>query len=98
MSIFGWSLPPGCGSLPGEEDYPCEICGEFENTCVCPECPECGSVGDPDCYKPEGCNLILSQEQIDSLAKNESKWAEQNKRDAEMEARLNEQNYNDEHY
>lgn len=20
MSIFGWSLPPGCGTLPGEED------------------------------------------------------------------------------
>jgi hypothetical protein len=21
MGIFGWSLPPGCGTLPGEEDY-----------------------------------------------------------------------------
>lgn len=22
MGIFGWSLPPGCGTLPGEEDEP----------------------------------------------------------------------------
>ena len=21
MGIFGWSLPPGCGTLPGEEPY-----------------------------------------------------------------------------
>lgn len=21
MGVFGWSLPPGCGTLPGEEDY-----------------------------------------------------------------------------
>ncbi len=29
-SIFGWSLPPGCGTLPGEEsEAPC-----------CENCPE----------------------------------------------------------
>ena len=25
MSIFGWSLQPGCGALPGEEDGVYEV-------------------------------------------------------------------------
>lgn len=25
MSIFGWSLPPGCGTLPGEESGAYEL-------------------------------------------------------------------------
>lgn len=50
MSIFGWSLPPGCGTLPGEEDYYCAVCGQIDNNCVCDECPECGEVGNPDCH------------------------------------------------
>jgi hypothetical protein len=25
MSLFGWSLPPGCGSLPGEESGACDL-------------------------------------------------------------------------
>lgn len=25
MGIFGWSLPPGCGPLPGEEDCAYEV-------------------------------------------------------------------------
>ena len=88
MSLFGWSLPPGCSTLPGEEESPCAVCGQWEDHCICPECHECGCVGDPNCYKPEGCNLILSQEQIDSLKAKEAEWEEQNKRDAEMEASL----------
>ena len=32
MSKLGWSLPAGCGALPGEEDEPepliCDNCGE----------------------------------------------------------------------
>ena len=31
--LFGWSLPPGCGTLPGEEPEPqplrCSHCGGF---------------------------------------------------------------------
>lgn len=26
------------------------VCGLFEEPCLCPECPECGSIGDPQCY------------------------------------------------
>ena len=32
MGIFGWSLPPGCGTLPGEEPEPIQPrchCGAF---------------------------------------------------------------------
>jgi len=33
MGIFGWSLPPGCSTLPGEEPEPvqprCACCGAF---------------------------------------------------------------------
>lgn len=83
MSKFGWSLPPGVTTLPGEEDYPCAVCGKSEDDCICPECPECGVVGDPSCY--EKCNnghfshMTRTQEQIDSLAQAEREWAEQSK-------------------
>lgn len=52
MSKFGWSLPPGCGRLPGEEPTPpCSLCGKDVESddpikgCQCPECPECGEHG-----------------------------------------------------
>lgn len=37
MTEFGWSLPPGCGMLPGEEMLPpcCDECEEEGNN---PEC------------------------------------------------------------
>lgn len=45
MGIFGWSLPPGCGTLPGEEPLPpsCEDCSEerFEK---CPRTDKCQDV------------------------------------------------------
>lgn len=53
MGIFGWSLPAGCGKLPDEEDDgPCQCCGKSVDDCICPECPHCGTLGDPDCYNP----------------------------------------------
>jgi len=54
MGIFGWSLPPGVTHSMIEaqcEGQPCEVCGEFEEDCVCPICPRCGQQGDPNCYK-----------------------------------------------
>lgn len=53
MANFGWSLPPGCGTLPGEEPTPpCDVCGGDVDggTCICPECPVCHEAGNPDCY------------------------------------------------
>ncbi len=88
MSKFGWSLPPGCGSLPGEEDVPCEVCGQFEDNCICPECMKCGEVGNPKCYdslESGGCGMFKSQEQIDSLASADKKWAEDNAAQSDAE-------------
>jgi hypothetical protein len=76
MSLFGWSLPPGCHTLPGEEEYPCEVCNGFpESDCICPECPECGGYGDPDCYKNHG--LVKTPEQIQQFTEREKEWEEE---------------------
>ena len=48
-SIFGWSLPPGCGRLPGEEpDPPCVLCGRHFDLCECAPCEVCT---DPGCLE-----------------------------------------------
>lgn len=51
MGKFGWSYPPGCNGTPWDQDYPCEVCGQGTDDCICPECPTCGEVGNPNCYK-----------------------------------------------
>jgi hypothetical protein len=58
----------------------CSICGLFPDDCICLECPECGTAGDPRCYAEHG--LVRSLEQIKSLSEQEAKW----KADAEAEA------------
>lgn len=57
MGIFGWSYPPGCTSVPGDEpEPPCAICGKQVDSktdpCNCPPCThkdedgdECGECG-----------------------------------------------------
>ncbi len=95
MSAFGWSLPPGCGTLPGEEaEVPCQTCGKNLDDCICPECAVCGSVGDPDCYIREGKihhGLVKTQEQIDSLAAAEKQWAEDNMMQAQAERQIDDE-------
>jgi hypothetical protein len=64
---FGWSLPPGVTSRMIDEAYgvegPCVTCGAANpDDCICPECPECGVIGDPSCYVRHG--LRMSEEQI----------------------------------
>ena len=61
MGIFGWSLPPGVTTLPGEEEYPCEVCGEFPDNCICPECPVCSDAGNPSCYPMHGLHRTFEQ-------------------------------------
>lgn len=52
-SIFGWSLPPGCNSVPGDEPQPpcCEECPEdvFENCPGQDKCQEVYFAGNPAC-------------------------------------------------
>ena len=79
MSLFGWSYPPGAANDPNapynQVDLPCAVCGDDVGDCTCPECPKCGSFGDPDCYTKHG--LVLTPEQKFSLAWNEAHWEEQ---------------------
>ena len=64
MSWEAWGDPP---------DAYCEMCGCEVSSCICPECPECGQIGDPVCYKEHG--LEDSEEQIQSrIATNASFW------------------------
>ena len=81
-NIFGWSYPPGCTGTPFDEELPCEICGEDVDDCICPECPECFTVGDPSCYEKHG--LVRTKEQIASLQKREQQWAEDHKAEKEF--------------
>jgi hypothetical protein len=75
VSIFGSDYPPGCHSVPGDEnDMPCLICGLEIDECICPECSECGTIGDPHCYAHHG--LTRTKAQIDSLAEQERRWAQ----------------------
>ena len=81
MGLFGSDYPPGCHSTPFDEDYPCAVCGGWDvdprlakphaPACICPECPECGTVGDPKCYMPKaegGHGLELSVGQKEKAA------------------------------
>ena len=80
---FGWDLPPGCTHAMIEAqcaEYPCEVCGEYPDNCICPECPICGTNGDPECYKNHG--MIRTPEQIKSL----SEFLESARAEAQAEA------------
>ena len=46
---------------PDFEDYPCDVCGEMEDNCICPECPECNNWGDPTCYLNHGLQRTEEQ-------------------------------------
>lgn len=72
MGIFGWSYPPGVSSIPGDEPFYCEVCGQLDENCICPECPVCGDYGNPHCYRKHG--LEFSKYQKISLEYMELKW------------------------
>jgi len=72
MSIFGWSYPPGCSGPPDDTEFPCAVCGNFADDCICPECPVCGAQGYDFCYKGHG--MVRSEAQEYSLAWNEAHW------------------------
>lgn len=88
-SIFGWSLPPGVShSDIDPPSGPCEICGQNVDAdeCICPECPECGAYGDPDCYEKHW--LVRTEEQINLLANAEKEWEERSRAEEEYFDRL----------
>lgn len=84
--IFGSDYPPGCNSVPGDHDEPCEVCGGMINSgCICSPCEVCGEIGDPYCFKEHG--MTLTEKQQEQIANCEREWEEQAK-DAELHAKL----------
>lgn len=88
-SPFGWSYPPGC-SGPPEHDESCQVCGAYDvDQCVCPECPECGGVGDPSCYESHG--MVRTPRQIDLFASRMAREEAQAKAEADWLANFAEE-------
>lgn len=85
MGIFGWSLPPGCSSNDIDRAFgdegPCLCCGLAVDMCICPECPQCGTQGDPGCYVHHG--LTPTPEQVAGVQAMNDAQAEQDRLDAE---------------
>lgn len=85
-NVFGHSYPPGC-SGPPEGDESCSVCGAYDtDQCVCAECPECGTHGDPHCYRDHGMTRTTEQVNLfkarqdaeDAAAKAEADWLAKN--------------------
>ena len=51
----GWSTSPNNPKNSDRHvldgDPYCEVCREWPENCVCPECPLCGEIGNPTCYQ-----------------------------------------------
>lgn len=45
----------------------CEVCAHSVDDCICPECPECGQVGDPNCYEDGDSPRILQRNEAQIL-------------------------------
>lgn len=90
MSLFGWSYPAGCESVPGDEVGYCEVCGASEYDCQCPACDECGEIGHKECYSHHG--LQITQSVLDAFNKNAEmleKEAENWRKGLEWEEEMN---------
>lgn len=72
--IFGWSYPPGCSGPPDDNEGPCQVCGQGEVDCICPECPECGAFGDPKCYQGPQQHLTKTIIQVVRLQNAQELW------------------------
>ena len=83
--MTGWNLPPGCTYAMLDEACGvgslCLVCRKPDDVCICPECPKCGSFGDPLCYEEHG--LVKSPEQMASI----EKMLEEKRIAAELESR-----------
>lgn len=99
---MAFNLPPGCrvSDIPGNGPaQPCEICGGDPDKdkppghCLCPECPECGDYGNPECYERHGLKRSLEQEA--QRAEMEKLWAQDAEATAVFEADFIEYDEND---
>lgn len=70
MSIFGWDYPAGCSGPPDDgQGSHCDVCCAYVDDCVCPECPTCGTQGNPECYQDHGMKHNNAQLRARSLAR-----------------------------
>lgn len=74
-SIFGWSYPPGCNGPPDDDEGPCEVCGEWIDNCICPECMVCSEYGNSYCYIHHG--MKRTEEQKFYMECNQRDWKEE---------------------
>ena len=91
--MSGFNLPPGCGTLPGEEDDDwCIVCHNDLDHCVCPRCPECDEIGNPSCYIEDylnknyvgGCHALkMTDEQKRVRAENEKEMEQNAQKESE---------------
>ena len=54
---------------PPECDESCAVCGKGADVCACPECPDCGAHGDPECFvehELKNSDAIYSVGQLES--------------------------------
>lgn len=66
MSLFGWSLPAGCGTLPGEEDdgpeysFPRKVVKRTRKVWYCAHCRETHPAGgEKFVYVHRVCNQFV---------------------------------------
>lgn len=94
MSIFGWSYPPGCNSVPGDDEEACEICFQNVDDCVCRICPVCDTPGDASCYREEAIQIRPRRQPHHSRMMTGEQWRlraqyeKDQQRYAEAEARI----------
>jgi hypothetical protein len=48
---------------------PCEVCGYWNDDCVCPDCPVCGEQGRPGCYETPPHIGVYTKAQLIGQAK-----------------------------
>jgi hypothetical protein len=65
---------------PDPADFPCIVCGQLLDDCICPECPVCGTPGDPGCYPAHG--LVRSLAQVVLRAEMDRQIEEEARREA----------------
>lgn len=87
MGMFGWSYPPGCSSVPGDEPCYCEVCGQGEDDCQCPECPVCGDIGNKKCYGDVGEDVTKMLSLCDERNSLNDQWIQLMRDGKEDEAR-----------
>lgn len=83
MSLFGWSLPPGCSQLPHDE-YPPEECP----MCGADNCTDSGDAVFPD--SPDFCSAACDEKYKKEMKEQDDAYAAQIAEEDAIAAQMNE--------